>query len=189
MLVADDSARWMAAAEGTVALEPARLGPPPLLGLTSALLLRERSPGLVRGTACGRLVWREGDVSREDMGEFAADGELDALRDRGPLSVFWRRGTRDPLSEAADGLLVLEESWVEAMEVLAGAGEAVVAAVVVVEVVDGSALSTTPAMDWKESASEVMLGVQRAVRLACWTCGDYVDSGSEGHCSQPSDRR
>jgi hypothetical protein len=111
------------------------------------------------------------------MGEFAADGELDAVRDLEPLSVFFRRGTRDPPSEAgaevadgAEGLLLLEESWVEAMVVLAGAGEVVGV---------GSALSTTPAMDWKESTSEVMMGVQRAWRLACWICRDYVDSGRE----------
>ena len=39
---AEDNARWMAAADGTVVLEPARAGP--LLGLTSVLLLRDRRP-------------------------------------------------------------------------------------------------------------------------------------------------
>jgi hypothetical protein len=74
-VLAEDSARWMAAAEGMVALEPAKLGP--LLGLTSVLLLRDRSPDL--GSATGGPGWRcdgrVGDVSREDMGELWADTE------------------------------------------------------------------------------------------------------------------
>lgn len=44
-MVVLDRARWMAAAEGTVVLGPARVEP--LLGLTSLLLLREARAGLV----------------------------------------------------------------------------------------------------------------------------------------------
>lgn len=53
----------MAAADGTVALDP----PAFLLGETSLLLLRERRPG--RGRAAVRCKVREGDVSRDEMGE------------------------------------------------------------------------------------------------------------------------
>lgn len=101
-VVAEFSARWMAAAEGTEALEPALTGP--LLGLASLLFLRERSPDLGSGpeAACWRWGGRAGDVSREDKGEFAAEGELDAFSDLGPLSVF-RLGTRDSWFDAGAG--------------------------------------------------------------------------------------
>lgn len=86
-MFADDRARWMAAAEGTVVLGPARLGP--LFGLTSVLLLRERRPGLETGAvdAGVRCGGRAGEVSREESGEFAVDGEPDTFSERVPLSV------------------------------------------------------------------------------------------------------
>jgi hypothetical protein len=102
-----ESARWMAAAEGTVAPAPARLGP--LFGLTSVLLLRERRPDLGLGPGW-RCDWRLGDVSRDDIGEFVVDG---------PLSAFCR-GARDGLSGPAaaavgGGARFVEGSCVGAM--------------------------------------------------------------------------
>lgn len=107
-MFAEDRARCMAAAEGTVVLEPARPGP--LFGLTSVLLFFERSPGL----ACDpdgpvvRRGGRAGEVSREESGELAVDGEPDTFSDRPPLSAC--RMEAGPLSDAeAGGVALLAE--------------------------------------------------------------------------------
>lgn len=116
-IFADDRARCMAAAEGTVVLEPARLGP--LLGLTSVLLLRERSVDLGRGPdgGCWRWGGRAGDVSREDMGEFAVDGEPEAFSEREPLRAWCRMEGIGPLSDAEAGgrARFVEDSVVDAI--------------------------------------------------------------------------
>lgn len=149
----------MAAAEGTVLLVLATLGP--LLGLASVEFLRERSPDFGRAPvdACWRWDGRAGEVSREDCGEFAFDGEPDAVREREPLRAWCRIwGATSPLSDAGTGgrALFAVGSWMEAIEAW-GAG-------VVVEVLAaaGSADSAAPVMERKESSSlaeEVMVMV------------------------------
>ena len=66
-----DRARLMAAAEGVVVEGPTRLGP--LLGLGSALVMRDRTPVLlfVPEVAAGRAWGRAGDASREERGDVA----------------------------------------------------------------------------------------------------------------------
>ena len=99
----DDRARWMEAAEGTVALGPGRLGP--LLGLTSVLLLRDRRSDLAPGPKdVLRLGGRAGEVSREDCGEAVVDGEPDTFSDRTPLSVWGRMGPEPGALSAAAGV-------------------------------------------------------------------------------------
>lgn len=127
----------MAAAEGVVVLEAARLGP--LLGLTSVLLLRERK--LVRefvATAALRCGGRAGEASREES-ELEDEGGPDTLRPRAPATVL---GGIDAGAAAASvegfGLASAGVSW-------AGAASA------------GSADSRTPEMEWKPSAVEVMI--------------------------------
>ena len=85
-----DRARLMAAAEGVLVLEPARLGP--LLGLTSVLLLRERKPVLefVPGGAAERWFAGAGDASRDESGELADEEGPDTLRERAPASCGCR---------------------------------------------------------------------------------------------------
>jgi hypothetical protein len=128
----------MAAAEGTVALGPARLGP--LLGLTSALFLRDRRSDLASGPEPAlRLGGRAGDVSREDCGEAAVDGEPATFSDDcGPVGVWCGMDPEpepepEPLSDGAAC------AWAEAVGVVV---------VVVVDGLDaGSADSTTPVME------------------------------------------
>lgn len=91
-MLVDERARWMAAAE-----RPGELLLGPRLGLTSVLLLRERSadwdceralgPG---GAAVLRCRLRAGDASRELRAELAGDGEPDAFRARS-RARDWRR--------------------------------------------------------------------------------------------------
>jgi hypothetical protein len=87
-MLAADNALWMAAADGTVVLEPARLGP--LLGLTSVLLFRDRRPDFGIGPAEAGWRWwwccccRWGELSRDDKGEFAVDPEPVTASERGP---------------------------------------------------------------------------------------------------------
>lgn len=81
----------MAAADGTVGLAAAAV----LLGETSLLLLRERRPG--RGRATVRCRAREGDVSRDEMGEACCDADRDL---EVPLRALCRRGIGGPLSDA-----------------------------------------------------------------------------------------
>jgi hypothetical protein len=82
-MLVEDSARWMAAAEG----ELLELGP--RLGLTSVLCVRERRPArwFEAPGAVVRWCGRAGEASREDKGDFG-DGEADALGARAPASVF-----------------------------------------------------------------------------------------------------
>lgn len=139
----------MAAAEGTVVLGPARLGP--LFGLTSALLLRDRRPDLGGGPDEAALRWggRAGDVSREDSGELAVDGEPDTFNERAPLSVWCRMGTgAGPLSAVAAG------EGVGAAGLLAADSRADVGGVVVDA---GSADSGTPVMERKEPSLESVM--------------------------------
>jgi len=100
-MFADDRARWMAAAEGMVAFGPGMPGP--LFGLTSVLFLRDRRSELGREPEVAlRKGGRAGEVSREDRGEVAVDGEPDTLSERAPLSVWGRMGPEpDALSAAA----------------------------------------------------------------------------------------
>jgi hypothetical protein len=75
----------MAAAVGTDGFGFATLAP--LLGLASVLAFRERGTDLeVEGPAapCWRWGGRAGELSREDCGELAVDGELDTLSAREP---------------------------------------------------------------------------------------------------------
>jgi hypothetical protein len=89
-MLAEERARWMAAAES-----PGELVPGPRLGLTSVLLLRERRPDwdLTLGPAGAVMVRcrpRAGEASRELRAELAGDGEPEALSERSRASD-WRR--------------------------------------------------------------------------------------------------
>lgn len=145
-MFADDRARWMAAAEGTVAGGPGRLGP--LFGLTSVLLLRDRRPALGSGPDTAlRAGGRDGEVSREDNGEAAVDGEPDTLSERAPLSVWDRSGADPDALSAAAGACA---------DAGAGAFEAAAAGVVVVgEVLEGSADSAAPVTERKPEPASV----------------------------------
>jgi hypothetical protein len=155
---ADDRARWMAAAEGIVALGAGKLGP--LFGLTSVLLLRDRRPDLGSGPDVAlRTGGRAGEVSREDSGEAVVDGEPDTLSERAPLSVWERMGAGPDALSAAAGV----DAGVDA-----GAGAFVVVGVVEVEVegeavvlAAGSADSAAPVRERKPGsvpASSVIVG-------------------------------
>lgn len=87
-MLVDDRARCIAAADGIVVLDPARLGP--LLGLTSVLLFLDLSPDFGRGpdALCCLSGGLAGELSLEDIGEFAVDGEPEMVRERGPLSAW-----------------------------------------------------------------------------------------------------
>lgn len=89
-VLAVDKARWMAAAEGTVLPEPAKLAP--RLGLTSVLLFRERSPDFAMApvVAPGRSGGLAGELSLDDSGELAVEGEADRLSVRDPASTCER---------------------------------------------------------------------------------------------------
>lgn len=65
-------------------LDPARLGP--LLGLTSVLLFRDLNPDFAVVPDC-RSGGLAGELSLEDNGEFAVDGEPETVSDRDPLSA------------------------------------------------------------------------------------------------------
>lgn len=128
-MLAEDSARWMAAAEGTVVLGPARLGP--LFGETSVLLLRERRPdlGRVPEEPAWRCDGRAGEVSREDCGELAFDGEPDTFRERAPFRLWCRIGAVGAVGALSDagagagaggGARCVEDSRVAVGEVWGG---------------------------------------------------------------------
>jgi hypothetical protein len=87
-VLVDDRARCIAAADGIVVLDPARLGP--LLGLTSVLLFLDLSPDFGRGpdALCCLSGGLAGELSLEDIGEFAVDGEPEMVRERGPLGAW-----------------------------------------------------------------------------------------------------
>lgn len=141
-MLVDDRARWREAAEGVLALDPARLGA--RLGLMSVLLLRERKPDLVVVAATAPVRWggRAGDASREDSGEVAEDGEPDFFSARVPASAWCRAEAAGPLSEAAADVVGSLAVGVSA----AGVGAAGAGCVAGVDA--GSADSMTPAMDW-----------------------------------------
>lgn len=177
-MLAVDRARCIEAAEGTVVLEPGRLGP--LLGLTSVLLLRERRADLGRGPAAAaaaaavvaaavRCGGRAGECSRDDSGEFVAEGSPDRLSERAPLSEWWRMGAVDESSGS------LEREW-----------RAVGVVEELVEVDAGSADWAWPVRERKEgslgSVGSGMSGMatgraQRARRLRV-----RGGSGRGGHC-------
>jgi len=181
----------MAAADGTVVPGPAR--PDPLFGLTSVLLLRESRADLGRGGpeegAVIRWGRRAGEVSRDDMGEPAVDGEPDTFSERTPLSVWCRVGT-GPLSEedaAADtGALLTGSLGVAAAAAETEADGVVVVAVVavVVVVVDaGSAVSGEPLSERKDSSRSVVMMAMaitvyrawgRRAAVACWFAGEAM---------------
>jgi hypothetical protein len=146
----------MAAAEGTVAAGPDRLGP--RFGLTSVLLLRDRRPDLGSGPDTAlRAGGRAGEVSREDNGEAAVDGEPDTLSERAPLSVWVRRrAVPDALSAGAGaGTIVFEDAAVGVVEAEDEAVVLVLAA--------GSADSAAPVTERKAvSESSVIVGDQCA---------------------------
>ena len=148
-MLADERARWMAAAERPG--EPA-LGP--RLGLTSALLLRERiadcdceralGPG---GGAAVRCRLRAGEASRELRAELAGDGEPDTFSERSRASD-WRCiegcGVAGLLCAAAAGTCTTE-AWLEVEFSRVGVGAAVEGVGVVdVDDVAGSATSSAP---------------------------------------------
>lgn len=107
----------------------------PRLGLASALLLRERKPGLTLAPDGVELRWcgRAGEASRDDSG----DGELATLKGLCPASGCWRMGGAD----VSLAMFVVGSSRVG------------------VDVV-GSALSSTPVMDWKPSRSSAVGAVE-----------------------------
>jgi hypothetical protein len=172
-MLVDDRARWMAAAEGTVALEPARLGP--LFGLTSVLLLRESRPVLESAPEdpCWRCGGRAGDVSREDMGEFAVEGEPDTFSEREPLRVWCRIDGTAPLSDAEaerEGEALGRARFVE--DCGGGSCEAAMEACdAETALAAGSANSGEPVRERKESSLEIMMDAQLAWGLACWEGG------------------
>lgn len=97
----------MAAAEGTVAFEPARLGP--RFGLTSVLLLRERRPRCCCEDDDGwRWGARAGDVSRDECGdrEFAVEGEPDTFFAREPFRACWRMVEERVVVPLSDAVVV-----------------------------------------------------------------------------------
>jgi len=162
----------MAAAEGMVVLEPARLGP--LFGETSVLLLRDRRPDL--GKVPEELAWRcdgrAGEVSREDCGEFALDGDRDTFSERAPFRLWCRCiGAVGALSDAeaeagaGGGALFVEDSRVAVGDVWGG-------------VVD----SAWPVREWKVSSvvSGMMVNVLAVqwwawgpgASVACWKLDD-----------------
>lgn len=173
-MLVDDRARWMAAAEGTVV--PGRLGP--RLGLTSLLLLREARVDLVWASAraAARVVWRVGDVLRDDMGEVVVERDRAV---RGPV-LDWCRVDVVMVSEAvaaaAVGGAVLGCSrWgsgaadAEAAGVGAGVGVGVVGVDADVDVgvvaEAGSATSGEPVMERKEPSSCV--SIMAAIAVGC----------------------
>lgn len=171
----DERARWMAAAD-----RPGELVLGARLGLTSVLLLRERSadwdceralgPG---GAAVVRCRLRAGETSRELTAEFAGDGEPDTFSVRS-RARDWRRiedmcvvgllcapDAGACTTEACEAWLEVELSRVEAAVVCVG--------VVDDDDVAGSATSTAPAImalngaaSGGAAAVEVMFG---AIRL------------------------
>lgn len=153
MLVAD-RARWIEAAEGVLALEAAGLGTRlgTRLGLTSALVLRERKPDLAAfaGGAAGRWGGRAGEASREESGDVADEGEPDTLSERAPSSGGLRRGAGAPSAGAgaAAGPFWACSEGLSRGVVGAAAGVAVGVEADEVEADAGSADSTTPASDW-----------------------------------------
>lgn len=143
----DDRARCIAAAEGTVVPGPARLGP--LLGLTSVLLFLDLSPDFGSGPdgPCCLNGGLAGELSLEDMGEFAVDGEPEMARDRGPLSAWGLICAGGPFSDADVGGCALFVEVVPAEAAfwtwpLLGAG---------------SADSSWPVMERKSSSLVVMM--------------------------------
>ncbi len=124
-MLVDDRARWTA---GAVELD--RLDR--RLGLASALLLRERKPGLTfapEGVAL-RCCGRAGEASRDDSGE----GEAATPKGgRCVASGWWRMGA--------------DMSWAV---LLVGSSQAGVD-------VAGSALSATPVKDWKPSSASAVV--------------------------------
>jgi hypothetical protein len=163
-MLVEDSARWMAAAEG----ELLELGP--RLGLTSVLCVRERRPArwFEAPGAVVRWCGRAGEASREDKGDFG-DGEADALGARAPASVF--------------GCFIGAD---EAVGVLWGA--AVGAAAWSVGDTEGSADSSVPVME-RKSASLAALMVMLFRRLAagalvaCWVQCARVCCPWGGECN------
>jgi hypothetical protein len=143
MLVDDRARCTIGAAWPGAAVELDKLEP--RLGLASALLLRERKPGLTLAPEGVELRWcgRAGEASRDDSG----DGELTALKGRCPASGYWRMGG------GADESL--------AMGVVGSSSRVGVD-------VAGSALSSTPVMDWKPSRSSAAVGaVEVIVDVLC----------------------
>lgn len=162
-MFADERARWMAAAEGTVVLGPARPGP--RLGLASLLLLREGRADLdwVSASCVLRCEWRAGDELREDMGELVADRGPDTSSERAALLVWLRMGAGTPSEGVAVG------AWFAAAAGAVGVGVVEVGVVLVDADVDvdadaGSAVSGEPVRERKEPS--VMLAWGWLV-LAC----------------------
>ena len=180
-MLVDERARWMAAAD-----RPGELVLGPRLGLTSVLLLRERSADWdceralgAGGAAVVRCWLRAGEASRELRVEFAGDGEPDTFSERS-RARDWRRiegicvaGLPDAGAYTTEACEACEacEAWLE-VEL-----SRVEAAVVCVGVVDdddvaGSATSGAPGMMlWKRpsggaAAVEVMLAAIRLLQLA-----------------------
>ena len=123
--------------------------PGPRFGDTSVLLLRDRRPVLgscpAGADVCVRCGGRAGDVSREESGELAVEGEPEAFRLRAPLIAWCRMEEGAVLSdaEAAGGRARFVESYVEAIEA-GGVG------VDVEESGWGSAVSRLPDTERKE---------------------------------------
>jgi hypothetical protein len=91
-VLAVDRARWMAAAEGTVLPEAAKLAP--RLGLTSVLFCRERRPDFVMEPVLPMPGWRgggrAGELSREESGEAGFEGAAERFSGRDPART-WER--------------------------------------------------------------------------------------------------
>lgn len=159
-MLVDERARWREVAEGILDTVPVG----PRLGLTSALLLRERKPGLAfvpvaLATAAVRWGGGAGEASREDRGELAEDGEPDPFNERAPDSAGCRIAAADAASGAAAGPLWALDALVSRAD--AGVDDAWGAAMTVdadedagvrvgedVGVDAGSADSSTPVRLW-----------------------------------------
>lgn len=144
MLVAE-RARWIAAAEGGLAVELA-----PRLGLASVLLLRERraDPWFTVPAAPPTLVrccWPAGDASRDEFG----DGEADTLDTLSARCADGRADTDATLSSPAfESNCPLRMVELEGIADVAPSWEA------------GSADSSAPVSDWKLASVEVMARVR-----------------------------
>lgn len=162
---------------------PGELAPGPRLGLTSVLLLRERSAdcdcerALGPGGAVVRCRLRAGEASRELRAEFAGDGEPDTFSARS-RARDWRRIDMEGicvaglLCAAAAGACTTEtcEAWLEVELSRVAAGVACVG-VVDDDDVAGSATSAAPEMLVKAAsggaaAGEVMSAAVRLLQLA-----------------------
>jgi hypothetical protein len=163
-MFAEDRARCIAAAEGTVVLEPARLGP--RLGDTSVLLLRERRPVLERAAEelGWRVCWRTGEVSRDDSGELAVEGEPDTLSERRACCRIVDDAAGPPSDAEAGGWGLFVGWGMEACcdEVFA-AGSADSAAPVMERKVDEDESSA-----WEVMAMDWAWGLGPARPVACW---------------------